>query len=253
MATTIPTPSSGTPALVTGASGAIGSAIARALHAAGHPVALASHGGIDLARALAESLGNGAVALPPRDLARPEAAADLFADAEAALGSVGVVVCNAGLQKTQFLALSRFEDWRETMNVNLDSVFCLMKAAARAMMRRKSGRIVVISSAAALLGDALHSAYSASKAGLLGLVRSAARELADSGVTVNAVAPGVIETPMTDGLAGARRERQLARVPMGRFGTPQEVASAVRFLASDDAAYITGQVLSVDGGLCMKG
>ncbi len=239
-------------ALVTGASGAIGAAIARALHAAGCRVALAGNKSVARVEGLAAELGDGAFALPPRDLSSPAEAPALLADAEASVGPVDVVVCNAGLQKTQFLALTKFEDWRETMAVNLDSVFSLMKAAARPMMRRKHGRIIVVSSDAALLGDALHSAYSASKAGLLGLVRSAARELASVGVTVNAVAPGVIETPMVAGLTGARREHQLSLVPMGRMGTPDEVAAAVRFLASDDASYITGQTILIDGGLCMK-
>ena len=239
-------------ALVTGASGAIGAAIAAALHADGFKVALACNKSAGRAKELASSIGEGAFALPPRDLANPNEASALFADAESAAGPINALVCNAGLQKTQFLALTKFDDWRETMAVNLDSVFCLMKAAARPMMRRKHGRIIVVSSDAALLGDALHSAYSASKAGLLGLVRSAARELAVAGVTVNAVAPGVIETPMVAGLTGARREHQLSLVPMGRMGTPDEVAAAVRFLASDGASYITGETISIDGGLCMK-
>ncbi len=142
--------------------------------------------------------------------------------------------------------------WRKIMAANLDSAFYLTKAVARSMVRRRSGRIVYIASAAALVGDLMHSAYSASKAGLLGLAKSGARELAASGITVNVVAPGPIETDMTAKVAPATRQKQEAQIPLGRFGQLEEVASVVRFLLSDEASYITGQVLSVDGGLTMK-
>ncbi|MFA6633445.1 MAG: SDR family oxidoreductase, partial [Kiritimatiellia bacterium] len=162
------------------------------------------------------------------------------------------LVCNAGIIKSQLIAFTRFEEWRDVMAANLDSAFLLTKAVARLMARRKAGRIIYISSDAGLLGDLMRAAYSASKAGLLGLAKTAARELAASNVTVNAVAPGIITTDMTADIPEARRAKQLDAIPLARFGTPEEVADCVRFLASDAAGWITGQTLCVDGGLCMR-
>jgi 3-oxoacyl-[acyl-carrier protein] reductase len=143
------------------------------------------------------------------------------------------------------------EDWRAVLATNLDGAFYCTKAVIRGMMRQRSGRIVYVSSDAALLGDLMRAAYSASKAGLLGLTKSVARELAPSGITVNAVAPGVIATDMTADTPETRRVKQLAAIPLSRFGEPAEVAAVIRFFLSPHAAYITGQVLSVDGGLCI--
>ena len=171
---------------------------------------------------------------------------------EATFGSVTVLVCNAGIMQTQLLTLARLEDWRAVMAANLDSAFVLTKAVSRGMVRLRRGRIVYLSSDAALLGDLMRSAYSASKSGLLGLARTAARELAASGVTVNAVAPGIIDTALAADMPETRRAKQLAAIPLGRFGKPDEVAGVVRFLCSDAASYITGQTICVDGGLNTK-
>jgi 3-oxoacyl-[acyl-carrier protein] reductase len=171
---------------------------------------------------------------------------------ELKLGPVQTLVCNAGLIKSQLIAFTKFEDWREVMTANLDASFLLTKAVSRSMARQKSGRIIYISSDAGLLGDLMRAAYSASKAGLFGLAKTAARELAASGITVNSVAPGIITTDMTADIPETRRAKQLASIPLGRFGAPEEVAGVVRFLASDSAAWITGQTLCVDGGLCMN-
>ena len=153
---------------------------------------------------------------------------------------------------TQLLTLSKLDEWRATMATNLDSAFVLTKAVSRGMVRLRRGRIVYISSDAALLGDLMRAAYSASKSGLLGLSRTAARELAASGVTVNAVAPGIIDTALISDMTETRRAKQLAAIPLGRFGKPDEVGGVVRFLCSDAASYITGQTICVDGGLCTK-
>ena len=166
---------------------------------------------------------------------------------------IHTLVCNAGIIKSQLLAFTTHEEWREVMAANLDAAFLLTKAVARPMARRKAGRIIYISSAAGLMGDLMRAAYSASKAGLLGLAKTAARELAASNVTVNAIAPGIITTDMTADIPETRRVKQLDAIPLARFGTPEEVAGCVSFLASDAAGWITGQTLCVDGGLYMKG
>ncbi|MFZ4394009.1 MAG: 3-oxoacyl-ACP reductase FabG [Kiritimatiellia bacterium] len=241
-------------ALVTGASRGIGRAIAIALAADGCRVAVNYHtsqadaeGTVDAIRA-----AGGEAQSFRTDIADPAQAADLVKQVEAALGPVTVLICNAGILQTQLLTLARFEDWRATMAANLDSAFVLTKAVSRGMVRQRRGRIVYLSSDAALLGDLMRAAYSASKSGLLGLSRTAARELAPSGVTVNAVAPGIIDTRMTADMPESRRVKQLAAIPLGRFGKPEEVAGVVRFLCSDAAAYITGQTICVDGGLNTK-
>jgi 3-oxoacyl-[acyl-carrier protein] reductase len=177
-----------------------------------------------------------------------------LAAVEAWAGTAGIhtLVCNAGIIKSQLIAFTRFEEWRDVMTANLDSAFLLTKTVARLMARRKAGRIIYISSDAGLLGDLMRAAYSASKAGLFGLAKTAARELAASNVTVNAVAPGIITTDMTADIPDSRRAKQLDAIPLARFGTPEEVAGCVRFLASAAAGWITGPPLCVDGGLCMR-
>ena len=187
------------------------------------------------------------------DLAVAEEAEGLVKRVETDFGPIEALVCNAGIIQSMLLSFTRLSDWREVMAANLDAAFLLTKAVSRLMARRKSGRIIYLSSDAGLMGDLMRGAYSASKAGLLGLCKTAARELAPSHVTVNAIAPGIITTDMTADIPETRRVKQLAGIPMGRFGRPEEVASVVRFLASDAAAYITGQTLVVDGGMNMKG
>ena len=186
------------------------------------------------------------------DTRNPEAIRQAIADT-ADWGPVGVLVANSGINYAMPIPLMSPAKWREIIETNLDGAFLLTKELARQMIRQRHGRIVYISSAAALTGDLLHAAYSASKAALIGFAKSAAREFAASGITVNVVAPGPVDTDMTAKLAEAQRRKQTALIPLARFGAPEEVAAAVRFLVSDRAAYITGQVLCVDGGLCMKG
>ena len=241
-------------ALVTGAAKGIGRAIASALARDGFRVAVhyrSSRAEAEAAVAAIRAEGGEAEAFAA-DLADPAQADDLVKAAGLKLGPVHTLVSNAGIIKSQLIAFTKFDEWREVMAANLDSAFLLTKLLSRPMARQKAGRIIYISSDAGLLGDLMRAAYSASKAGLLGLAKTAARELAASGVTVNAVAPGIIATDMTADIPETRRVKQLDSIPMSRFGMPDEVAGVVRFLASDGAAYITGQTLCVDGGMCMR-
>ena len=240
-------------ALVTGAAKGIGRAIALALARDGFSVAIHYRASQTEAEATAAAIREtgGTAKTFQADLADPAQADALVKAVEQTLGPAHTLVSNAGIMKSQLIAFTKFEEWREVMTANLDAAFLLTKAVSRPMARQKAGRIIYISSDAGLLGDLMRAAYSASKAGLFGLAKTAARELAASRVTVNAVAPGIIATDMTADIPETRRAKQLAAIPMARFGTAEEVAGVVRFLASDDAAWITGQTVCVDGGLCM--
>ncbi len=242
-------------ALVTGAAKGIGRSIAVALARDGFRVAVHYRGSQAAAEATVAAIckDGGAAEAFAADLADPAQIDALVKAVEQKLGTVHTLVCNAGIIKSQLLAFTKLDDWREVMIANLEAPFLLTKALSRPMARQKAGRIIYISSDAGLLGDLMRSSYSASKAGLFGLAKTAARELAASGVTVNVVSPGIITTDMTADIPETRRVKQLASIPLARFGSPEEVAGAVRFLASDDASWITGQTLCVDGGLCMRG
>ena len=237
----------GRSALVTGASRGIGRSVAQALAAEGAQVALAARSRESL-ESLAAELGGGSLALPTdaRDSESVEAAVSAAAEA---FGGLDILVNNAGVTRDALVVRMKDADWRDTLETNLSGAFYFARAASRLMMRQRSGRIVNISSVAGLRGNAGQANYAASKAGLIGMTKSLARELGARGVTVNAVAPGFIETDMTAALPEALRERVRQGIPLGSFGEASDVASAVLFLASDAARYITGHTLQVDGGL----
>ena len=234
----------GKTALVTGASRGIGRAIALELARAGARVVIGYRSGADEAAAVAAETGGRAV---QADVADPADARRLVEEA----GEVDVVVNNAGLTRDGLLARMPDEDWRAVLDTNLGGTFHVCRAAARGMMRRRSGSIVNVSSVVGLHGNPGQTNYAASKAGIIGFTKSLARELGGRGVRANVVAPGYIETRLTEVIAAEHRELMLANTPLGRFGSPKDVAGAVRFLCSDEASFITGEVLLVDGGLGM--
>jgi 3-oxoacyl-[acyl-carrier protein] reductase len=240
---------SGKTALVTGASGGIGGAIARALHAQGATVAL-SGTRRDALEALALALGARAHILPC-DLSKPDEVEKLVPAAEAAMQRLDILVCNAGIARDNLLVQLRDQDWDDVIAVNLSSAFRLARKAVAGMMRRRYGRIIGIASVVGATGNAGQANYAAAKAGMIGMIKSIAREYAKRGVTANCVAPGMIATAMTDKLNEKQREMILGAVPMARLGTGDEVAAAVLFLASDEAGYVTGQTLHVNGGMAM--
>jgi 3-oxoacyl-[acyl-carrier protein] reductase len=241
----------GKTALVTGASGGIGGAIARALHARGATVVLTGTRREALDR-LAAELGDGErVHVVTANLADPEAADTLVKAAEATTGQLDILVNNAGLTRDGLALRMKDEDWQAVLDVNLTAAFRLSRAALRGMMKRRSGRIVNITSLVGVTGNAGQANYAASKAGLIGMSKALAAEMAARGVTVNCVAPGFIETAMTDTLSEGQREAGTRAIPMGRFGTPDEVAAAVVYLASNEASYVTGHTLHVNGGMAM--
>ena len=239
---------SGRTALVTGASGGIGEAIARQLHAQGATLVLAGRRSEALA-ALAEALGERA-RVEVAELSDPQAAEQLIA-AAADGGGPDVLINNAGLTRDNLAVRMKDEDWQTVLEVNLTAVFRLTRAALRGMMRRRWGRIVNVTSIVALTGNPGQVNYAAAKAGMIGMTKSLAAEVATRGITVNCVAPGFIETPMTAALSEDQRRRLLERVPVGRLGTPEDVAAAIGYLASQEAAYVTGQTLHVNGGMAM--
>jgi len=235
-------------ALVTGASGGIGAAIARALAAQGARVGLSGTRETALA-ALAGELEGAAVL--PCNLADSRAADGLVARAEDALGPLDILVSNAGLTRDGLFLRMKDEDWQAVLDVNLTAGFRLVRSALRGMMRRRRGRIVAVSSVVGVTGNPGQANYAASKAGMIGMAKAVAAEVAARGVTVNCIAPGFIDTAMTRGMNDRQRAAALDRVPAGRLGAPEEIAAAAVFLASDEAAYVTGQTLHVNGGMAM--
>ncbi|MCR4378340.1 MAG: 3-oxoacyl-[acyl-carrier-protein] reductase [Rhodospirillales bacterium] len=240
---------SGKKALVTGASGGIGGAIAKALHAQGAEVAL-SGTRADALTALAAELGS-RVHVTPARLGEEGAAEQLIADASAAMGQVDILVNNAGLTRDTLAMRMKDEDWDQVLNVNLKSAFQLSRACLKTMMKARFGRIISITSIVGVTGNAGQCNYAASKAGLIGMSKSMAQEVAARGITVNCVAPGFIATPMTDALNEQQKTAILGKIPAGAMGGPQDIASAVVYLASAEASYVTGQTLHVNGGMAM--
>ena len=239
----------GKSALVTGASGGIGGAIARQLHGQGATVGL-SGTRRDALEELAASLGERAHVLPC-DLGDGDALAQLPKAAEAALGQIDILVNNAGLTRDNLFMRMKDEEWDTVLAVNLTSAFKLSRAVLRGMMKRRFGRIIGISSVVGVTGNPGQGNYAASKAGMIGMTKSLAQEVASRGITVNCVAPGMIKTAMTDALDEGQQARLLDAIPAGRLGVSQDIASAVLYLASEEAAYVTGQTLHVNGGMAM--
>ena len=239
----------GTTALVTGATGGLGGAIARALHAQGARVAL-SGTRRDALDALAAELGGDCPVLPC-DLGDRAQVEGLAGAAEAALGSLDILVNNAGITRDGLAVRMKDEDWDKVLQVNLTSGFALARAALRGMMKRRRGRIIGITSVVGVTGNAGQSNYAAAKAGMIGMSKALAAEVASRGITVNCIAPGFIESPMTDALNEKQRTTILASVPAGRLGLGDEIAAAAVFLASREAGYVTGQTLHVNGGMAM--
>lgn len=239
----------GKTALVTGASGGIGEAVARALHAQGATVVL--HGTrAEKLEALQKDLGARAFALAV-DLSDRDAVAGLVDAASVLAGPISILVNNAGITRDGLLMRMKDDDWDSVLEVNMTASMSLCRAAMRGMMKARTGRIISISSVVGVTGNAGQTNYAASKAGMIGFSKSLAAEVASRGLTVNVVAPGFIETPMTDVLDESQKSALLTRVPAGRLGHADEIAATVAFLASDEAAYITGATLHVNGGMAM--
>jgi 3-oxoacyl-[acyl-carrier protein] reductase len=236
-------------ALVTGATGPIGGSIARTLHAQGATVGI-SGTRREVLDGLASDLGERVHVLPCNlaDAAETDA---LVPRAEEAMGQLDILVANAGVARDNLLVQLRDEDWEQVIAVNLGATFRLSRAAVRGMMRRRFGRIIAITSVVGTTGNPGQANYVAAKAGIAGMIKAIALEYAKRGVTANCVAPGFIVTPMTDKLNDKQREAILSKIPVNRAGTPEEVAAGVAFLASNEAAYVTGQTLHLNGGMAM--
>ncbi|MDR3165425.1 MAG: 3-oxoacyl-[acyl-carrier-protein] reductase [Synergistaceae bacterium] len=240
-------------ALVTGASRGIGRAIALALGARGHKVALNynnSAGAAEEAAVLINGSG-GTAAVFQADVSVEKEAASLVEAATAEFGPVEILVNNAGITRDSLLMRMKDSDWDDVLRTNLSSVFYCTRAVVRGMMKARFGRIIAISSVSGLAGNAGQANYAAAKAGIIGFIKSVAREGASRGVTANVVAPGFIETDMTDALPDEIKKAVIPAIPSGRYGSPRDIAEAVAFLTSEEAGYITGQTLAVDGGMTM--
>ncbi len=240
---------SGKTALVTGASGGIGGAIARAFHASGAAVALTGRN-VDALEALGADLGDRAHVIAG-DLADADAVSAVAKSAEQALGNVDILVNNAGLTRDNLMMRIKDEDWQSVFDVNLTAAFRLSRALLRGMMRNRWGRIIGITSIVGVTGNPGQANYAASKAGMIGMSKSLAAEVASRAITVNCIAPGFIVTAMTDTLGEDASAKLIGAIPAGRLGAPEDVAACAVFLASDEAAYVTGQTLHVNGGMTM--
>jgi 3-oxoacyl-[acyl-carrier protein] reductase len=247
----------GQAALVTGASGGIGGAIARALYAQGAAVALAGTRTAALEALAQELAGESAGESKGRahpiaaDLADAQAADTLVRDAEAALGKIDILVNNAGITRDNLALRMKDEEWQAVLDLNLTAAFRLSRAALRGMVRRRHGRIIGITSVVGVTGNPGQANYAAAKAAMIGMTKSLAAEVATRGITVNCIAPGMIATAMTGKLTDDQRARLLAAIPMARLGAPDDIAAAALYLASAEAAYVTGQTLHVNGGMAM--
>jgi 3-oxoacyl-[acyl-carrier protein] reductase len=240
---------SGKTALVTGATGGIGGAIARALHRQGATVAV-SGTRRELLDGLARELGE-RVHVLPCNLADKDEVEALVPKSEEEMGQLDILVANAGITRDNLFVQLRDQDWDDVVAVNLTATFRLARAAVKGMMRRRFGRVIGISSVVGVAGNAGQGNYAATKAGMIGMIKSIAQEYAKRGVTANCIAPGFIATAMTDKLNEKQREAILTRVPAARLGTGDDVAAAAVYLASNEAAYVTGQTLHVNGGMAM--
>lgn len=240
---------SGKIALVTGASGGIGGAIARAIHAQGGSVAL-SGTRREALDSLAAELGE-RVAVCPADLRQADAADALVTAAEAALGPLSILVNNAGFTRDMLALRMQDADWQSVLDVDLSAPFRLIRSSLRGMLKRRAGRIINIASIVGVTGNAGQSNYAAAKAGMIGMTKSLAQEVGSRGVTVNVIAPGFVETAMTDVLKDEQKTALLGSIPLGRMGKPQDIAAAAVYLSSEEAAWVTGATLHVNGGMAM--
>lgn len=240
---------SGKTALITGATGGIGGAIATALHAAGAHVGISGRNEEKL-KALASELGD-RVSILAADLSSDDAIADLVKRADEEMGQIDILVNNAGLTRDNLSMRMKDEEWQEVIDVNMSATFKLAKAVQRGMMKRRAGRIVNIASVVGVTGNPGQCNYVASKAGMIGWSKAMAQEVASRGITINCIAPGFIATAMTDALNDDQKEKINATIPAGKMGSSEDIAAAAVYLASDEAAYVTGQTLHVNGGMAM--
>lgn len=239
----------GKTALVTGATGGIGGAIAKALHGAGATVGISGRNESKL-DALKSELGERVFVLPA-DLSDPEGGVALIKEAEAAMGQIDILVNNAGLTRDNLSMRMKDEEWQDVIDVNMTATFKMAKAVQRGMMKRRTGRIINIASVVGVTGNPGQCNYVASKAGMIGWSKAMAQEVASRGITVNCVAPGFIATPMTDVLTDDQKERINSGIPAGRMGSADDIAAAALYLASNEAAYVTGHTVHVNGGMAM--